>query len=171
MADDSIPEEWRPVEGWPYEVSNRGRVRRLCDHGGFRLLSPQQHRNGHWHVGLYAKPRRAARHYVHRLVAMAFIGAPPSPDHNVAHWDGNPSNNSPGNLRWATQAENMADRERHGTVYRGDRHFKSKLTTDAVREIRRLWAGRECNQPEIARRYGVVPSTISRAIAARTWRA
>ena len=28
MASDSIPEEWRPVEGWPYEISNRGRLRR-----------------------------------------------------------------------------------------------------------------------------------------------
>jgi hypothetical protein len=52
---------------------------------------------------------------VHRLVLLAFRGEPPTPHHECAHWNGDPSDNSIGNLRWATKVENHADRWRHGT--------------------------------------------------------
>jgi len=39
--------------------------------------------------------------FVHRLVALAWIGPAPSPAHRVFHIDGNRSNNAVSNLRWA----------------------------------------------------------------------
>lgn len=44
---------------------------------------------------------------VHRIVATAFHGDPPSPQHIVDHIDTNRHNNRPDNLRWLTKLENI----------------------------------------------------------------
>lgn len=44
---------------------------------------------------------------VHRIVAFAFHGAPPTSDHVVDHIDTNRQNNRPENLRWVTRLENI----------------------------------------------------------------
>lgn len=44
---------------------------------------------------------------VHRIVAFAFLGAPPTPQHIVDHIDTNRRNNRPVNLRWLTKLENV----------------------------------------------------------------
>ena len=43
---------------------------------------------------------------VHRIVAMAFHGEPPTSQHLVDHIDTNRQNNRPENLRWLTKLEN-----------------------------------------------------------------
>ena len=43
---------------------------------------------------------------VHRIVATAFHGEPPTPQHIVDHIDTNRQNNRPENLRWLTKLEN-----------------------------------------------------------------
>lgn len=43
---------------------------------------------------------------VHRIVAFAFLGEPPTPQHVVDHIDTNRRNNRPQNLRWVTRLEN-----------------------------------------------------------------
>lgn len=44
---------------------------------------------------------------VHRIVATAFLGMPPSAQHVVDHIDANKRNNRPENLRWVTRLENI----------------------------------------------------------------
>ena len=44
---------------------------------------------------------------VHRIVATAFHGKEPSPQHVVDHIDTNHCNNRPSNLRWVTKLENI----------------------------------------------------------------
>ncbi|MFO7851903.1 MAG: HNH endonuclease signature motif containing protein [Alkalibacterium sp.] len=44
---------------------------------------------------------------VHRIVAYAFLGEPPTPQHIVDHIDTNRQNNRPENLRWLTKLENI----------------------------------------------------------------
>ncbi len=44
---------------------------------------------------------------VHRVVAMAFHGEPPTKEHVVDHIDTNKQNNRPENLRWVTRLENV----------------------------------------------------------------
>lgn len=44
---------------------------------------------------------------VHRIVAFAFLGEPPTPQHIVDHIDTNRRNNRPDNLRWLTKLENV----------------------------------------------------------------
>ena len=44
---------------------------------------------------------------VHRIVALAFHGEPPTKEHIVDHIDTNRQNNRPSNLRWITKLENV----------------------------------------------------------------
>lgn len=49
---------------------------------------------------------RIGSEVVHRIVATAFHGEPPTPQHIVDHIDTNRRNNRPENLRWLTKLEN-----------------------------------------------------------------
>ena len=44
---------------------------------------------------------------VHRIVAVAFHGEPPTKEHVIDHIDTNKQNNRPNNLRWVTRLENV----------------------------------------------------------------
>lgn len=76
--------------------------------------------------------------HVHVAVCLAFKGPRPTPKHEVAHRDGNRTNNRPRNLRWATHTENGADTRRHGRTRPGSKNPSAKLTEEQVLEIRRL---------------------------------
>ena len=46
--------------------------------------------------------------YVHRLVAITYIGVPGNPSLEIDHLDGNKLNNNLNNLEWVTHRENIA---------------------------------------------------------------
>lgn len=48
-----------------------------------------------------------ASEVIHRIVAYAFLGEPPTIQHIVDHLDTNRQNNRPENLRWLTKLENI----------------------------------------------------------------
>ena len=74
---------------------------------------------------LYCSLGRSTRCSVHRLICMAFHGMPKNKKLEVAHLDGNPENNTPENLVWATPAENEQMKKQHGTYYVGrGAHFQ-----------------------------------------------
>lgn len=108
--------EWRDIPGYGgrYQVSSIGQVRSL-HRKKERLLRIQNHVNGYKQITLrtadggYVTPR------VHQLVAVAFLGPKPSPDHEVCHNDGTRTNNVVENLRWGTRWENAQDKRLHGT--------------------------------------------------------
>lgn len=106
-------EVWRPSPVRPdrYEVSSLGRIR--SNWAGGRVLRPYAHpKSGHLMVKVVGDSGRQRGHYVHRLVAGAFVdGSGPV----VRHLDGDPTNNLPANLAWGTQAENIHDAIRQGT--------------------------------------------------------
>ena len=108
-----------------------------------------------------------SRHYVHHLVAAAFLGPQP-PDTEVAHLDGNNRNNKASNLAYVTHAENEAHKQRHGTSSAGDRNGMAKFSWETVRQIRALKG--QMPQAEIARRLGVSPMQVSRIIRNKSWR-
>lgn len=53
--------------------------------------------------------------YVHRLVALAYLGGPPTSRHEVAHLNGVKTDNRVSNLAWKTHTENEGDKRVHGT--------------------------------------------------------
>lgn len=116
-------ERWLPVEGWPYEVSDLGRVRTVPHtvtrangspyRVGSRILRHGTVKGGYQVVMLKDLDRKATRK-VHHLVLEAFVG--PRPDGTEClHGPGGPADNRLGNLRWGTRSENAHDKKRDGT--------------------------------------------------------
>ena len=163
---------WRTVPGYPaYEVSVDGLVRR-CQ--GFRcrrahrVLVPFIRPNGYAQILLYQGGKRR-RFGVHQLVALAFLGPKPSPQHEVAHLDGQRLNNHVSNLAWLLPIENDAHKDLHGTRLRGSQIHSAKLVEAQVVLIRQALAVgiRQC---ALAQTYGVSDSTVSLIARGKTWR-
>ena len=163
---------WRTVPGYPaYEVSVDGVVRR-CQ--GFRcrrahrVLVPFIRPNGYAQILLYQRGKRR-RFGVHQLVALAFLGPKPSPQHEVAHLDGQRLNNHVSNLAWLLHSENERHKDLHGTRLRGSQIGNAKLTEAQVVLIRQALAVgiRQC---VLAQTYRVSDSTVSLIARGKTWR-
>ena len=167
---------WLPIEGWPYEVSDHGRVRRTspaCGTRPGRVLRLQRDRYGYLHVDLRHAPR-ASRVLVHHLVLVAFVGVAPGPrgrgrsEFQANHRDGHKGNNASANLEWVTGLENNRHAASTGLKARGSRHHNAVLDPTKVRSIRELLAlGKR--QIDIAREFRVSISTISLVKTGRLW--
>jgi hypothetical protein len=161
--------EWRPIPGFPkHAIRHDGVV--------IRIVAGRGRRAG-WQLKAYpfrGYPRIAfgvdqKAVPVHRLVALAFLGPPPPGKPETAHWDGVRANNHVSNLRWASSADNGADKARHGSGH-GERSSRARLTWEQVREIRRTYSGRYGEQSALARTYGVTPATMWHMLKGKTWR-
>jgi len=159
-----MTEIWKPVPGYAglYSVSNLGEVFSAQTQ---KVLNPGVLKSGYRQVQLCRAGKRE-QIKVHRLVALAFLGQPPTPRHQVAHNDGIPANNCVENLRWATAKENQHDRRRHGTASIGESNYRAKLTANDVLAIRASTA-RNC---DLARMYGVSWSQIYSIRIRKTWK-
>lgn len=104
-----------------------------------------------------------------RSICEAINGPPPSPQHEAAHTCGRGDQGCVNgrHLRWATRAENEADKVFHGTSNRGERASSAKLTRDQVLEIRSL-AGSMFNRT-LGEMYGVTESTIRDIRSRKRW--
>jgi hypothetical protein len=165
------PEEWRPVKGWPYEVSNQGRVRYVGSVRRHLIRKLTIKKSGYVTVNLTdgGSPCRRHTFKVNTLVCAAFHGPATKSRWHAAHWNGKRADNRALNLRWATPKENSADCFRHGTALLGERAPASKLTAKQVIEIRHRHARGE-TLPALAAAYGVSWSTVQRANSRQTWR-
>lgn len=157
---------WKPVPGYEgrYEVSNSGLVKSLPNarRSTEILLRPRKHiRSGHLQVTLTSNEGGGfiqKTHWVHRIVLLAFVGAP-GPDEVCCHNDGNPENNSVSNLRWDTQLGNSADRLKHGTHAKGEQNPAAKVTESQVRQIKALIESGASNG-EIATLFPLTQSAV-----------
>ena len=143
---DKPGEVWKPVPGFPeVTASNLGRIR-VCGQPRRQTL--------HRKYLVVSVPAGLTK-LVHRLTCMAFHGEPPAkwPKYHAAHCDGDPLNNRPDNLRWATPKENIADKRLHGTLW-------PTLSPASVRFIKLLRkAG--VSPALVAEKFGVKPSTVA----------
>jgi len=167
------PLEWRPIPGFPsYEASERGDIRRAVAfrHYPARMVL-RQRRNRFGYLTVRLSERGIARDvFIHRLVALAFTGPQPAPQHEVAHRDGDKANNHWRNLRWATKSENCKEKRILGELpdIRGEKHPQARLTEAlvlAMRERRRQGAFFRV----IAAEFGVPKLTAYDAIKGITW--
>lgn len=105
----------------------------------------------------------------HRVMCTLVNGPPPTEFHEAAHNCGNGHEGCchPKHLRWATGAENQADRLIHGTDSRGTKNYHSVLCEADVLEIRRLEG--VFSHQELAGQYNVHKSSINDILNGRTW--
>lgn len=117
-------EEWKPIKGFEglYEVSSHGRVKSLPKCWKMQkierclpetIMRQQKHYRGYLYVFLSSTTFGKQKHFVHRLVASAFL---PNPDllPMVNHLDRNKEHNCAfgchlcinGNLQWSTYSDN-----------------------------------------------------------------
>lgn len=107
--------------------------------------------------------------YCHRVAYELFCG--PIPDGGVVcHKCDNPACCHPAHLFLGTHADNAADMVKKGREARGERHGMSKLTADAVREIRARYAAGSATQEQLAAEFGVSSPHICGILAGKFWR-
>jgi len=177
---ESANEEWREVPGYlAYEVSNFGRVRRRKSARGWgagHILRPAAARGGHLYV-ILSDGKSTRKQYVHRLVALAFVGPEPHPGAFVLHRDDIPTNNSPGNLYWGTHAQNVEDAKlnrklpaapRRRGAQPGEANAAAVLSEQQVKRIKGLLGIGLCGAC-IARLHGVRKETIYAIAKGRIW--
>lgn len=168
--------EYRSIPSLPMEFYRAGSDGSIwsCQGAGnvagkisrWKRLKPS--RAGKGYLAVHVGVRGVHKHYyVHRLVLESFAGDCP-PGMEACHENGARADNRITNLYWGTPATNQADRVRHGTDHRGEKHYKAKLDRQKVVVIRRLAAeGR--SMTVIARQYGVSDATISNVVKRQTW--
>jgi hypothetical protein len=115
-----MKEEWRTIINFEgrYKISNKGRVKSIINN---IILKHEVHWKGHLKVRLYqiGGDKKGKKHFIHRLVAEAFIPKIDPEKIIVNHKDGNKANNILENLEWMTLSENTQHyyrelREVHG---------------------------------------------------------
>ena len=103
-----------------------------------------------------------------RVSLQIAVGPPPDEYAQAAHSCRNRHCVAPAHLRWATQAENQADRLSDGTHNRGERNGNALLTWEKVRDIREQ-AAEGVPLGRIATAYGVHCSVISKIASGKRW--
>lgn len=154
--------------GYPgYEVGTDGSVWGLPQPGRRtrRRIKPSNV-NGYQLLKLY-RDGKAKQIYVHQLVLLAFVGPCP-PGMECRHLNGAKSANDLGNLIWGTPLDNAADKLRHGTVPRGEKHHLASLTEEVVLAIRAAFEAGE-GKSAIARRLGISYGAVSHVLWGRSW--
>ena len=99
-------EIWVDIKGYEglYQVSNKGRVKKIYKNGKIRILKTRLDNNGYLCVTL-SKNNKPKIFKMHRLIATHFI---PNPDNKpcVDHINTIRTDNRIENLRWVTKKEN-----------------------------------------------------------------
>lgn len=103
--------------------------------------------------------------HVHIMVAEAFIGPCPK-GQQVAHKNGDPTDNRLENIQYLSCRENILQKHDHGTMAKGDRHGMHKLTEAQAIQI----LSEAGTFASLGRKYGVDEDTISHLKNGRTWK-
>ena len=96
----------RPLKAG-YQVSATGDIKTPYTDA---LSSGSRCPDGYYKKRVYFADGTDAEIGVHVLVCAAWHKDRPTINHTVDHLDGNKANNKPGNLKWATRAEQQANR-------------------------------------------------------------
>lgn len=133
----------------------------------FAFLTPQIDKKGYVYYLLDTDVNvRAAR------LVLTVFKRPPKPGEVARHYKSRePSNNFVANLRWGTPKQNSADRDRHGTTSKLERHGCAKITNSHMLALRRRYKNGEKDIADrYAARYKMHPVYVSMAIRGKYWK-
>lgn len=163
-------EVWSEIEDTDYSVSNFGRVM-SHKYGKGRILNGVPNPDGYPTVNLCDGRGGRRRRHVHRLVAEAFLGPPPTPQHEVNHKNGDKTDPRDSNLEWVTRSGNQRHRRdvlKHGNDAHGEKVGTAKLTEVEAREILRRCAAGETYR-RVAADYGVSFQNVCLIVTGKSW--
>lgn len=150
-------EVWKQINN-RYEVSSLGRI--YDDKKGYILeIKPNSH--GYEIISMMMNGVTKNRS-VHSIVARYFLGPRPK-GMEINHKDGKKTNNRVENLEYVTGAENIRHCLDNGL-------YKTKLTRDQVKEIRRTFKQGRDTIVGFGARYGVHWTTISLILRRQRWK-
>jgi len=167
-------EIFKSINSYPdYEISNTGKVRSIDrqvyhSKGNLNLKGkPVKMRIKNYGYVCLTFQGKSNNFYIHRLVALHFIDNPEK-KHDVNHIDGNRANFSLSNLEWISHRDNVLHARRVLFKNIGEKHHKSKLDNQKVREIREaVLAGAEYKP--LAKKYSVTRQVIASVVKRKTW--
>lgn len=180
-----VSETWRDIVGHQhYQVSLFGRVRVLVRSKMMKnkviraypakFLAPIKHSHGYLKVCL---PDRK-KHYIHRLVALAFV-LNPDKYTEVNHKDLNKKNNFADNLEWVSRGQNVRHAHTSGAYdkarlswresFSGAGSVNAKLTEKLVEQAR-LKRRQGMTYVELAAMFGVSRDAITKAVLGKSWK-
>lgn len=121
--------------------------------------------NVHKSTGYLRLHYKGKSYYVHRLVALKFLGEPNGL--HVNHKDGNKLNNSIQNLEYVTRAGNAEHAHATGLINAsGEANGRAIMTKEKVLELRSRSS--ECSK-KLAEEFGISRSTVYNIINRDTW--
>ena len=164
-------ENWKDIKGYEgiYQISKIGMVKSLAGTGSGKrphdsMMNTFGNGNGYAYVTL-TKNKKRRNHYIHRLVAEAFVSNPESKP-QVNHIDCNKKNNTWNNLEWVTPKENMRHAVENG-----------RMNIDGVRKIDfadacliRLKDKEGVSRVELCNEFDLSPAQISRIVNYKNWK-
>jgi len=179
----------KPIPGFPdYFASEDGNIWSMKPHNKnskrpnkprrLAIVIPNRKDGANYRmVTLYGKGIKKKPRKVCLIILSAFVG--PKPKGKVCcHGPNGSLNDSIGNLRWDTQANNLRDRKRDGTDNAGERNGRSILNSLQVRVIRRCYQNRfqfknmtdKLIQLELAKTFRVGHSCIKQVVYHQNWK-
>ncbi len=161
-----MDEVWRPIKGFPYDISNMGQVRR-SQGASLPMGRPLHPANflGYPAVGLWKDGKEHLKQ-IHRLVLEAFVGPCP-PNHQSNHINGRKDDNRVENLEWVTEHTLVAHLSQPSLE---DRGYLTKIQDWQTTAIRALYATGDWTQGELAGVFRVHQSLISDIINRKAWK-
>lgn len=179
-------EIWKDCIGYEgiYQISNLGRVKSLSREFTMpkgrkafykeKFLTPQINDWGYKTVRLYNSSREWKVFSVHALVAFAFIGERPL-GLVINHKDGVKSNNTPSNLEYVTNKENINHAINSGLkiALKGSAMYNSTLSCSQVIEIRNKYNGTKKYKGllmDLGKEYGVSNNVISNIVKNKSYK-
>lgn len=150
-----------------YAVDRDGNI---YSHITKKWLKPQKRGKYHYNQ-LFTKDGEMMQLSIHRIVAMVYLDNPENKP-CINHKDGNPINNSVDNLEWVTWRENTIHAHKSGLWnadhLRGENSYRSKLTEDQVKWIRRNEGN--MSRKGMAEYFGVTEKCIYKIHKRITWK-
>lgn len=135
--------DWVAIQGFDYEVSDTGLVRRI----GRKVVKQQVKPTGYVSASISRNGKQYTRH-VHRIVAKAFLPPPEPGQTQVHHKNGDKADNRPENLEWVTPSQNAKASRRMG-----QRNANSKLDHATVTILLNEFIHTDATVRDLAKRY------------------